>query len=83
MKLPNYADISEGFELPIIKKDPITQLQLIRYAGASGDFNQIHTVPEYAKKAGLDGAIAHGNACHGNFGAGAYCLDWNEADSEI
>ncbi|OHD10575.1 MAG: hypothetical protein A2086_09460 [Spirochaetes bacterium GWD1_27_9] len=56
----SFENITEGFELPSLKKEPITQLQLIRYAGASGDFNQIHTVPEYAKQAGLPGTIAHG-----------------------
>jgi acyl dehydratase len=30
------------------------------YAGASGDFNPIHTVDEFAQKVGLDGVIAHG-----------------------
>ena len=39
---------------------PVTRLQLIKYAGASGDFNPIHTVDEAAEKAGLKGVIAHG-----------------------
>ena len=39
---------------------PVTRLQLIKYAGASGDFNPIHTVDEAAKEAGLKGVIAHG-----------------------
>ena len=34
-------DISDGMEIPTIKKDPTTQ-QLVKYAGASGDFYQIH-----------------------------------------
>lgn len=62
MNLDNldFNKIQEDFELPSLTKEPITQLQLIRYAGASGDFNPIHTIPEYAKQAGLDGTITHG-----------------------
>ena len=39
---------------------PVTRLQLIKYAGASGDFNPIHTIDEAAEEAGLPGVIAHG-----------------------
>ncbi len=39
---------------------PVTRLQLIRYAGASGDFNPIHTIDRAAEEAGLPGVIAHG-----------------------
>jgi acyl dehydratase len=68
MALLDYDKIKEEDELPSLTKEPITQVQLIRYAGASGDFNQIHTVPEYAKKAGLDGTIAHGMLVMGILG---------------
>ena len=68
MEQLNYDNIAEGFELPSLTKEPITQVQLIKYAGASGDFNQIHTVPEYAKKAGLDGTITHGMLIMGILG---------------
>lgn len=68
MALPDFETITEGYEIPSLTKEPITQLQLIRYAGASGDFNQIHTVPDYAKEAGLDGTIAHGMLIMGILG---------------
>lgn len=42
------------------EKTPIAHSQLVRYAGASGDFNPIHTVVPVAKEAGLDDVIAHG-----------------------
>ena len=51
----NVGDELESRTLP-----PVTRLQLIKYAGASGDYNPIHTVDEAAKEAGLDGVIAHG-----------------------
>ena len=64
----NYESINEGDALPSITNPEITQVQLIRYAGASGDFNPIHTVPQYAKEAGLDGTIAHGMLIMGILG---------------
>ncbi len=51
----NVGDELESRVLP-----PVTRLQLIKYAGASGDYNPIHTVDEAAEEAGLDGVIAHG-----------------------
>lgn len=49
-----------GDGLPALRKPPVTKTQLVMYSGASGDFNPIHTVDEYAKEAGLGGVIAHG-----------------------
>lgn len=49
-----------GGPLPELRKDPITKLQLVKYAGASGDYNLIHTDDETARAVGLDGVIAHG-----------------------
>ncbi len=37
-----------------------TRQQLVRYAGASTDFNPIHYSDHYASKVGLPGVIAHG-----------------------
>lgn len=39
---------------------PVTTTQLVRYAGASGDFNPIHYDHAYAVDAKLGGVIAHG-----------------------
>lgn len=44
---------------PLVKP-PVTKTQLVMYSGASGDFNPIHTVDEFAKEVGLGGVIAHG-----------------------
>ncbi|MBE1485179.1 MaoC family dehydratase [Plantactinospora soyae] len=38
----------------------ITRADLVRYAGASGDFNPIHWSDRFATKVGLPGVIAHG-----------------------
>ena len=48
-----------GDVFPVIKSDEITRVQLVKYAGASGDFNPLHTVEEVGEKAGT-GVIAHG-----------------------
>ncbi|OYD06475.1 MaoC/PaaZ C-terminal domain-containing protein [Paludifilum halophilum] len=49
-----------GDALEPITLPPVTRLELIQYAGASGDFNPIHTIDAEAEKAGLPGVIAHG-----------------------
>jgi len=56
-------------ELESIQKEPITHTQLVRYAGASGDFNPIHTVVPIGEKAGLGGVIAHGMLIMGMAGS--------------
>jgi acyl dehydratase len=54
------SDLSAGTALPELRKDPVSKLQLLKYAGASGDFNLIHTDDETARSVGLEGVIAHG-----------------------
>lgn len=39
---------------------PVTRADLVRYAGASGDFNPIHWSDRVAGEVGLPGVIAHG-----------------------
>ena len=51
--------IEVGQELPA-KRFPITRETLVRYAGASGDFNIIHWNERFAKEVGLPDVIAHG-----------------------
>ena len=55
-----FEDVQVGDELPALVKGPIQQIQLTRYAGASGDFNPIHQDDEFAKTAGMGGVFAHG-----------------------
>lgn len=38
----------------------VTRADLVRYAGASGDFNPIHWSERFANSVGLPGVIAHG-----------------------
>ena len=55
-----FEDVNVGDEMPSLVKEPITRTQLVRYAGASGDFNPLHFDDEFARSAGMGGAIAHG-----------------------
>jgi len=55
-----FSAVTEGQDIPELRVGPITQMDLVRYAGASGDFNPIHNDNEFAKAAGLSGTIAHG-----------------------
>lgn len=57
-----------GDELTPLVKEPVTRLQLVKYAGASGDFNPIHWDPERGREMGLDGVIAHGMLSMGFLG---------------
>jgi acyl dehydratase len=50
-----HEDIQVGDEIPSLTKGPITHLQLVRYAGASGDFNPLHTDPKIGEMIGTDG----------------------------
>jgi len=54
-----YEDIEAGSELPALVKYPTT-MQLVKYAGASGDYYQIHYDKDFAQANGLPGVIVHG-----------------------
>ncbi|MEU5856162.1 MaoC family dehydratase [Nocardiopsis dassonvillei] len=54
-----HADVEVGTELPE-RTFPVRRLDLVRYAGASGDFNPIHWNERFAKSVGLPDVIAHG-----------------------
>ena len=69
-----FDDITVGDELPTLVKGPIQQIQLTRYAGASGDFNPIHQDDEFARAAGMGGVFAHGMLSMGF--VGQVVTDW-------
>ncbi|MBH81526.1 MAG: dehydratase [Gammaproteobacteria bacterium] len=62
-----WEEVSEGMELPELKKNCSTQ-QLVLWAAGSGDFYQIHYDLEFAKSTGLDGLIVHGALKHAFLG---------------
>jgi acyl dehydratase len=53
---------------------PVTRLSLIKYCGASGDFNVIHWNERVARSVGLPDVIAHGMLTMAQ--AGRYVTDW-------
>ena len=54
-----WQDVEEGMEIPTLVKNPTTR-QLVRYAGASGDFYEIHYDKDFAIGNDLPGPILHG-----------------------
>lgn len=56
---PSYDAVEVGMALPA-ESFPVTRVQLVRYAGASGDFNPIHWNERFARAVGLPDVIAHG-----------------------
>jgi len=51
--------VEVGTELPPLTVR-LTRTDLVRYAGASGDFNPIHHSEHFAAQVGLPGVVAHG-----------------------
>ena len=54
-----WEDIDVGTEVTPLVKNPTPQ-QLVKWAGASGDFYQIHYDKDFALGNNLDGIIVHG-----------------------
>ena len=54
-----YDEVEVGTELPA-QSFPVQRVNLVMYAGASGDFNVIHWNERVARSVGLPDVIAHG-----------------------
>jgi acyl dehydratase len=72
-KQVTYDEVEAGAELPAVSY-PVTRLSLVKYCGASGDFNFIHWNERIAKSVGLPDVIAHGMFTMAQ--AGRYVSDW-------
>ena len=57
--MPKYSDLEVG-QVVATKDYELTRDSLVRYAGASGDFNPIHYRDDFAQAVGLPGVLAHG-----------------------
>lgn len=57
--MPNFQDLTVG-DVVAQQDFKITRDSLVRYAGASGDFNTIHYRDDIAQAVGLPGVLAHG-----------------------
>ena len=69
----SYGQVAAGTELPPVSY-PVTRLSLVKYCGASGDFNVIHWNERIARSVGLPDVIAHGMFTMAQ--AGRYVTDW-------
>ncbi len=68
-----FDDVEVGTEIPR-RTFRITREDLIRYAGASGDFNPIHWNERVAREVGLPDVLAHGMLTMAT--AGRLVTDW-------
>ncbi|MFI7419482.1 MaoC family dehydratase [Nonomuraea sp. NPDC049684] len=68
-----YDEVEVGQELPVVDYN-VRRLNLVMYAGASGDFNQIHWNERFARTVGLPDVIAHGMFTMAQ--AGRFVTDW-------
>jgi acyl dehydratase len=69
----SYEDVEAGAEIPAVSY-PVTRLSLVKYCGASGDFNVIHWNERIARSVGLPNVIAHGMFTMAE--AGRFVTDW-------
>ncbi|WP_055479165.1 MaoC family dehydratase [Sphaerimonospora mesophila] len=68
-----YDEVEVGQEIPAADY-PVRRVDLVRYAGASGDFNPIHWNERHAKAVGLPDVIAHGMYTMAQ--GGRFITDW-------
>src|ERR1700757_474027 len=68
-----YDSVEAGTELPP-RTYQVTRLDLVKYAGASGDFNIIHWNERVARSVGLPNVIAHGMYTMAQ--AGRFVSEW-------
>jgi acyl dehydratase len=59
MPTPDFTTLAVG-DVVAERSFPLTRDSLVRYAGASGDFNPIHYRDDIARSVGLPGVLAHG-----------------------
>lgn len=68
-----WEDVKEGMDITPLVKHPTTQT-LVMWAGACGDFYQIHYDTAFAHEKGLPGVIVHGALKHAWLGQ--MLVDW-------
>ena len=69
------SDVSVGDSKSMIVFDDLTRTQIVMYAGASGDYNPLHSDEKFAREvAGYPGIFAHGMLTMGM--TGRVVTDW-------
>ncbi|HEX3962105.1 MAG TPA: MaoC family dehydratase [Trebonia sp.] len=77
MTAPSYDEVEPGTEIPP-KSYQLKRVDLVKYAGASGDFNIIHWNERVATQVGLPNVIAHGMLTMAQ--AGKFVTEWAGGD---
>jgi acyl dehydratase len=75
--VPSYEDIEVGTAIPP-RSYPLKRVDLVKYAGASGDFNIIHWNERVATAVGLPNVIAHGMLTMAQ--GGKFVTEWADGD---
>jgi acyl dehydratase len=69
------ASLSVGETRELVLVDDLTRTQIVMYAGASGDYNPLHTDDKFTREvAGYPGVFAHGMLTMGM--TGRVLTDW-------
>lgn len=69
------ADVKPGDQVSQVIAENLTRTQIVQYAGASGDYNPLHTDEPFAREvAGYPGVFAHGMLTMGM--TGRLLTDW-------
>lgn len=79
-KQVHFEDIEVGAAVPALVKKTSTR-QLVQWAGASEDFNEIHYDKDHAIKTGLPGVIIHGRLKAAFLGQ--LMTDWIGAEGKL
>jgi acyl dehydratase len=77
MTAPSYDEVEPGTAIPP-KSYQLKRVDLVKYAGASGDFNIIHWNERVATQVGLPNVIAHGMLTMAQ--AGRFVTEWAGGD---
>jgi acyl dehydratase len=72
MRAPRRVQV--GDSAPALEIGPVTQTDIVRFAGAGGDFNPLHHDPGFVRSSGFPGVIAMGQF-HAGVLAG-WLSDW-------
>ena len=78
--MTTFSEVEAGAEIPAASY-PVTRLSLVKYCGASGDFNVIHWNERIARSVGLPDVIAHGMFTMAE--AGRFVTDWAGPEATV
>lgn len=77
--MPTWDELQEGSAPDEREYGPISRTDMVRYQGASGDFNPIHHDEEFAKSAGYPTVFSVGMLQAGILGT--FATDWLGAEN--